>query len=229
MQLIPVPITRRRQLIAGHAYFQDIAAEAVDRLAAALTLQVYEDGEALFWEGASSAGLFILHRGMVKLYRVSPQGREVIIRVIENGETFNEVSVFDNGANPVNAAALGRCEVWHIPVDVFLQELEMCPQLMRNVIRTLCRRTRHLVQMVEELSLYRVTCRLARLVLQLSPEELHGGKRLTQDEMAARLGTVREVVARALKELQRAGVLRLQRGRIYVENASLLREWAMLP
>ncbi|HEY57104.1 MAG TPA: winged helix-turn-helix domain-containing protein [Anaerolineae bacterium] len=82
--------------------------------------------------------------------------------------------------------------------------------------------------MVEEPSLYRVTCCLARLIARLSPEELHGAQRLTQDELAAQLGTVREVIARALQELQRTGAVRVQRGRIFVTDLHLLREMAMV-
>ncbi len=219
----------RRQVIARHPYFQGIEPGIAESLAQALTLRIYEAGEALFWEREPSAGLFMLIRGAVKLFRLSPQGREVIIRLAKAGETFNEVSVFDQGNNPVNVMAIEECHVWHLSTADFQAALQQSPRMMYNAIQTLCRRARHLVQMVEELSLYRVTCRLARLIAHLKPEELHGHQRLTQDELAARLGTVREVVARALRELQQMGAIRLQHGRIYVENPGLLRECAMLP
>ncbi len=228
MRLLPVTDEARAAFIAQHPYFRELEAELKAPLVDALTLRRYAPGETLFWEDEPSAGLFTLIRGQVKLYRLSPQGRQVVIRLVHPVQTFNEVSVFDQGPNPVNVTAVTESDVWHLPTETFQWALTRSPILMQAVIRTLCRRTRHLVQMVEELSLYRVTCRLARLIARLSPEELHGRHRLTQDEMAARLGTVREVITRALQELQHTGAVRVQRGRIFVTDPELLREIAML-
>ncbi len=228
MRIISVPPEQRLAFLQRHPCFQGMPTESMARLVEALHLRTYEAGEALFWEAEPCAGMFILRKGAVKLFRVSPQGREIILRVLEPEETFNEVSVFDGGANPVNVMAVQPCEVWCLPVEPFQAELRRSPALAQNVIRSLCRRSRYLVQMVEELSLYRVTCRLARLVMKLGPEELHGPRRMTQDEIAARLGTVREVVARSLRELQNAGALTVRRGRIYVRDETVLSEWAMI-
>ncbi len=229
MHMLPTTDEARRTFLGQHPYFRNLAPALLASLADALTLRRYEPGEALFWENEPSAGLFTLVRGQVKLFRLSPQGRQVVIRLVKPGETFNEVSVFDQGPNPVNVMAVAQSDVWHLPTEAFQSVLQRSPQLTQAVISTLCRRTRYLIQMVEELSLYRVTCRLARLIARLSPAELYGPRRLTQDELAARLGTVREVVARALQELQHTGAVRLQRGRIFVEDIDLLREIAMLP
>ena len=85
--------------------------------------------------------------------------------------------------------------------------------------------------MVDELSFYQVTNRLARLITQM-PNEMLAGKsdqRLTQDEMAARLGSVREVVARSLRELERSGAIKSARGKIWIRNDAILKEWAQFP
>jgi CRP/FNR family transcriptional regulator len=86
---------------------------------------------------------------------------------------------------------------------------------------------RMLLATVEELSFYQVTNRLARLIHKLPTEQLQGSKegRLTQDDLAARLGTVREVVARSLKELERSGAIDVNRGQIKIVNDERLVEW----
>jgi CRP/FNR family transcriptional regulator len=85
-----------------------------------------------------------------------------------------------------------------------------------------------LVSKIEELSFYQVTTRLARLMINLTEDELQGDSkdRLTRDQMAARLGTVREVVARSLKELERSGAVLVNRRRIDIINRKILEEWA---
>jgi CRP/FNR family transcriptional regulator len=86
---------------------------------------------------------------------------------------------------------------------------------------------RMLVDKVEELSFYQVTNRLARLISQLPEAQLVGetSQRITQDQMAARLGTVREVVARSLRELERSGAILVDRRRIRVIDQELLADW----
>ncbi len=90
---------------------------------------------------------------------------------------------------------------------------------------------RMLVGIVEELSFYQVTHRLARLISQLPAEQLSGesSPRLTRDQLAARLGTVREVVTRALRDLERSGAIRVGRRQIQVINEERLRDWAQEP
>jgi CRP/FNR family transcriptional regulator len=103
--------------------------------------------------------------------------------------------------------------------------------MAQSVILNLSHNLRNLLKIVEELSFFQVTNRLARLISQLPSEQLVGDReeRLTQDELAARLGTVREVVARALRELERSGAIEVQRRQIRVADEKILREWAQEP
>ena len=95
------------------------------------------------------------------------------------------------------------------------------------VIQKLTENLRTLVEIVEELSFYQVTNRLARLIGRMTPEQLN--ERITQDQLAARLGTVREVAARSLRELERSGAIRVARRKIQVLDAAILNEWAAGP
>jgi CRP/FNR family transcriptional regulator len=141
------------------------------------------------------------------------------------------VPVFDYGLNPVNAAALDTCEVWVIDAEIIRTALESDPAMCRAVITNLSSNLRMLVAKVEELSFYQVTNRLARLIIQLPEEQLSGLSpyRLTQDQMAAQLGTVREVVARSLRELERSGAIRASRGQIEILDEEVLKSWVQLP
>ena len=150
-----------------------------------------------------------------------------MIRVMDEGATFNEVPVFDHQPNPVNVSTVENSEIWVIESDLLRRCIVEYPELAQSVIHNLCVNLRMLLGTVEELSFYQVTNRLARLINKLPAEQLQGSKdgRLTQDDLAARLGTVREVVARSLKELERSGAIDVNRGQIKIVNDERLVEW----
>jgi CRP/FNR family transcriptional regulator len=227
MQKLTVSTLQKITALRACCYFVTLTEPLLLQLAQSTHLCQYERGESLFWQDEACQGLFLLQQGSAKLFKLSPQGRELIVRILDEGATFGEVPVFDGGLNPVNAAALEQSQVWIVEKDaihkVILEHPEMCRQTVLNLAQNL----RMLVGIVEELSFYQVTHRLARLISQLPPEQLSGDSatRLTQDALAARLGTVREVVARSLRELERSGAIRIQRGHITIVDEAILQEW----
>jgi len=192
-----------------------------------MTLRKYERGEALFWEGDPCSGLHIVEKGSIKLFRVSPQGRQYIVRVMQEGDTCNEVPAFDGGTNPVNVEALEETTAWVVEADAVRDLMRKDPFFMELIVENLTKMMRHLVHLVSELAFYQVTHRLARLISKLPDDELNGeaNVRVTQDQLAARLGTVREVVARSLKELERSGAIRVENRRIHINDADVLQQW----
>lgn len=231
MQSLAVSHQEKINAIRKCSYFADLDDVVLEQLVPGTTLYRYERGEVLFWEGDPCHGLHIIQTGSVKLFKISPQGRELIINVFEEGSTYNEVPVFDFGLNPVNVAALDSCYVWVIDPEVIHSALRRHPEMSRAVIANLSKNLRMLVKKVEELSFYQVTNRLARLISQLSEEQLSGESsyRITQDQLAARLGTVREVVARSLRELQRSGAIKIRQRQIEILDESVLKSWSESP
>ena len=216
------------ETLRSSSYFSDLDEAVVEELASGVSLRRYERGEVLFWEGDPCSGLHIIHTGSVKLFITSPQGRELIINISEGGATLNEVPVFDRGSNPISVAALNATDVWIIEADVIHKVMEKHPEMCRMVISNLSKNLRMLVHKVEELSFYQVTNRLARLISQLPEDYLSGSKsyQITQNQLAAQLGTVREVVARSLSELQRSGAIKVHRRQIEILDEKTLRNWA---
>ncbi len=216
------------EMLYRQPYFAGIPAHVVEVLADAMIPHEYMVGEVVFLEGDPPLGLYIIKEGRVRLYRSSFRGRDVILRIVRTGESFNEVPVFDGGKNPVNAAAMDDTALWIVPAKVIREQLRDCPELAMTVIRALCQRTRKLVGKVDEISLYPVTSRLAKLLLELPPERLSGRYRLSQEDLAAYLGTVREVLARSLRQLQHKGAIQVRRGHIVILDERLLRDVAMM-
>jgi CRP/FNR family transcriptional regulator len=231
MQIKTVSQVQKKDALRNSSYFTGLTETILDELAQGATLRSFDKREIIFWEGDPCAGLHVIRQGSVKLYKISPQGREMIIKVLDEGATFNEVPVFDRGPNPVNAAALEPCQVWVVDADVIHALMQVHAEICQAVILNLTRNLRMLVGLVEELSFYQVTNRLARLIGQLPPEQLAGPapQRVTQDQLAARLGTVREVVARSLRELERSGAILVENRQIQILDPEMLQDWAQVP
>lgn len=231
MQTIPTTLQAKLAALRSSPYFTGLDDSALVQISGGMHLSRVERGETVFWENDPCAGLHILQRGSVKLFKLSPQGREFIVNIFSEGATFNEVSVFDGGSNPINVVALEETELWIIDPQSIRETYAVHPEMGKAVVHNLARNLRMMVGIVEELSFYQVIHRLARLLLQLSPAQLNGvtAERVTQDQLASRLGTVREVVARSLRELERSGAIRLSPRRIFIANEVILKEWAQRP
>ena len=204
-------------------YFDDLPEELLNLIAGHMQLRGFERGEMLFWEGDPCAGLHIIEEGSVKLFRISPQGRQYIVRVLQEGETCNEVPAFDGGTNPVNVATLEKSKVWVIDDTALRTLVKAHPDFALKVLSNFGKNMRGLVRMVSEMAFYQVTNRLARLISELPSEESH--PHWTQEQLAARLGTVREVVARSLKELERSGAICIEDRRIHIADQDALSQW----
>ena len=225
MHILSVDLSQKLKLLRQNEYFEGLDEDLFNQVAAHMQLREYERSEAIFWEGDPCAGLHIIEQGFVKLYRLSPQGRQYIVRVLQEGDTCNEVPTFDGGTNPVNLEALETTRVWVIQSDILQDLLRKHPDFAQKVINNLGKNLRGLVRMVSEMAFYQVTHRLARLISEQPPAELSGTP-WTQEQLAARLGTVREVVARSLKELERSGAIQLEKRRIAVSDPDVLAQWA---
>ncbi|MBM3180592.1 MAG: Crp/Fnr family transcriptional regulator [Chloroflexi bacterium] len=223
MKSIETNIKQRMKVLRGNEYFDDLTEIILKEVADRMHLREYQRGDVLFWEGDPCDGLYIVEQGSAKIFRLSPQGRQYIVRVLQEGDTFAEVPAFDEGTNPVNVEALETCRVWVINSQK-LHELVMAhPAFAQKVLVNFGRMLRGMVRMVSEMAFYQVTHRLARLISELPQEK--SAPHWTQEQLAARLGTVREVVARSLKELERSGAIKMEDRRIQVADQTIFDQW----
>ena len=223
MKSIETNIKQRIKILRGNEYFDDLTEIILKEVADRMHLREYQRGDVLFWEGDPCDGLYIVELGSAKIFRLSPQGRQYIVRILQEGDTFAEVPAFDEGTNPVNVEALETCRVWVINSQK-LHELVMAhPAFAQKVLVNFGRMLRGMVRMVSEMAFYQVTHRLARLISELPQEK--SAPHWTQEQLAARLGTVREVVARSLKELERSGAIKMEDRRIQVADQTIFDQW----
>jgi CRP-like cAMP-binding protein len=227
MHRIPSTPEMRIDVLRRNRYLSGLEERILAGLADHTRLQSYEVDECILREGSTCLGLYVIASGRVKIYRNSPAGREMIINVIEDGESFNEVPVFDGLENPANVDAVQDTSLWLIEAQALRDVVKDHPAAAQQIIINLSQNLRMLVGKVAELSFFSVTARLAKFLLQLPVEQLSGrsSERLTQDDLASSIGTVREVVARSLKELENAGAIQVQRGKISILDKEILINW----
>lgn len=202
-------------------YFCSLSRETLAALAAAAVERRYDRGQIIFLEDEPCAGLQIVAAGEIKIFKLSTQGREQILHRAGPGETFNDVAALDGGPNPASAAALTDASVYVISRPDIQRLAQAHPALAWALIESIAKRTRHLVTMIEDLSLRSVKERLARLLLAEAARipaagAINRSQMVTQAEMAARLGTVREMIGRALRDLADAGLIEFDRHRIVI-------------
>lgn len=221
-RLSPEPAFLRRV-----PYFAGLSDIVLRALATACVERRYKRGQVIFLEGEPCAGLHIVESGEVKIFKLSLQGREQILHRMGSGSTFNDVAVLDGGPNPASAAAMTDALLWVITRDEMQRLAQAYPPLAWALIESVARRARHLVAMIEDLSLRSVKSRLARLLLSEAERaaktgELDRSQMVTQAEMAARLGTVREMIGRALRELADERLIEFDRHRIVILDRDAL-------
>ena len=199
--------------LRAQPYFKALDAAELARLARTLIERAYEKDEVVFLEGEPCQGLYIVREGSVKIHKLSPEGREQILSYVKPFDSFNEVAVFDGGPNPANVSAAEPTTLWIVPRAAIVDLIQKNPQVALAVIQNLGARLRHMVGLVEDLSLRQVSARLAKLLLEMAASD---ERALTQQEMAARLGTVREMIGRSLRQLEARGLIKTERGRIVI-------------
>ncbi|RJP48213.1 MAG: Crp/Fnr family transcriptional regulator [Anaerolineaceae bacterium] len=225
MKILHTDKSQRMELLRGNEYFDTMPDSLLEQICGHMQLREYERGEVFFWEDDPCDGLYIVRQGSAKIYRVSPQGRQYIVRVLQEGDTFAEVPAFDGGANPVNVEALENCLIWVVDGETLRGLVLSHPQFAQKVLENFGKMLRGMVRQVSEMAFYQVTHRLARLISELPPDEMGAASLMTQEQMAARLGTVREVVARSLKELERSGAIQVENRRIRIVDQAAFRQW----
>ncbi len=180
---------------------------------------IYDAGQVILLEGEPCVGLYIVESGWLKAVKIGQDGREQVLHTLGPGEVFNAVSVFTEVPNQATVTALETSRVWIIRREVLLSMMDEYPALARQVVKDLAGRVMHLVRLVEDLSLRPVEARLARLLLDQAQGDVVLRQRwATQSEMAARLGTVPDVVNRALRKLAEAGLIHVERHQIRILN-----------
>jgi CRP-like cAMP-binding protein len=209
--------------------FAGISDAACRELAARALTRVYDPGDTLFSAGASARGLYVIVRGRVRVVR-DAGGRRHVLHEEGPGGTLGEVPLFEGGGYPATAVAAEPTTCVLIGRDAIGAALRADPELAWRLLARLAARVRTLVERVDGLAARSVQQRLAALLVARHESPAADGALAlggTQQQLAEELGTVREVVVRAVRALCDAGAIEpLGAGRYRVRDPLKLRELA---
>jgi len=199
--------------------FASLTEAEVQALAGRAAEKRFDTGEMLFWEGEPCAGVFLIAQGSVKIFKTAASGREMMLALETAPSTVAELPLFDGGPYPASVRAIEPVVSYFINKADFQSVCREFPDVALKVLAVVGRRLRHLVTMVESMTFGSVTQRLARLLLESNTQAL------THQEMASRLGTVREVVSRNLARFRAEGLIRVEDRQVEIlDRAGLERE-----
>jgi CRP/FNR family transcriptional regulator len=205
-------VASKQEFIAHIPLFNGLSDPEVSALAQRAIERRFDAGEMLFWEGEPCAGIFLIGSGSVKIFKTSPGGREMMLALETAPSTVAELPLFDGGPYPASVRAVDQVTAYFINKSDFQQVCRQYPDVGLKLLAVVGRRLRHLVQVVESMTFGSVTQRLANLLLDFSRQA--GANEfslpLTHQELASRLGTVREVVSRNLARFRAEGLIQVQ-------------------
>ena len=193
----------------------------------------FDSNEILFSAGDRARGFYVLLEGKIKLYKVSADGKEYILRVVGNGQTFAEAAAFSGLTYPVFAESMSQCRLLYFDANDFRTLIQHSPQLALNMIATMAALLQSLNRKIEDLSLREVAARLSRHLLAQARVEHHEAAdgvsfqlETTKSALAARLGTISETLSRTFKKLQQQGLVAMERDRVTLLNCRHLQQVA---
>jgi CRP-like cAMP-binding protein len=222
-----VDLLRRCPLFAG------LKEEDLKKIRSIAKPQQISKKEILFSDGEEAKGFYVIISGKIKLYKISPEGKEQILHVVSVPDAFAEAALFLEGNYPAFAEALNDSQLLFFPKRDFIQLIEKNPQLSINMIVSLSHFLRKFASLIEELSLKEVSSRIAKYLVDLSMKSLKEGKGpkeveldLSKTQLASKLGTISETLSRTLAKMKAKKIIDVKKNKVFILNPEALEELA---
>jgi CRP-like cAMP-binding protein len=211
-QMKRMPLRNKLQIIGASILFRGLSPKQLEDIAGIAVEKTFQRGETIFFEGDKGIGFFMVGEGKIKVFKVSPAGKEHILHIFGEGEPFGEVPVFHGQPFPANAEALIKTRTFFFPRDRFIQLVEANPSIALSMLAVLSLRLRRFASQIESLSLQEVPTRLANYLIYLSEEQ--GNDKvveldISKGQLASLLGTIPETLSRIFAKMSDEGLIRV--------------------
>jgi CRP/FNR family transcriptional regulator len=173
----------------------------------------YTKGQTIFSEGDDTKGLFVVVDGRIKIYKVSSEGKEQILHIIEAGQSFGEVTVFTGQQLPANAQTLVKSRLLLFPRSAFVGLVSANPSLALNLLAIMSKKLRQFAAQIENLSLKEIPARLASYLIYLAEEQGSENEvtlNVSKGQLASLLGTIPETMSRIFAKLSGQNLIRVE-------------------
>jgi len=217
------------KVLSQTSLFAGLSDSELAFLAQQAVARKFSAGEIIFSEGDPCAGMYVVESGHIRIFKTSPGGREQVLSIDGPGGSVAELPVFDGGNYPASVSAVEDSTLLFTAKQDFHSLCLAHPQVALKVLRVIGARLRKLVGIIEELSFSTVRHRLAAFLVRLARREgsrVNGGIEITlptsNQELAAQVGTVRELVSRNLSRFQSEKLIRMDGRKILIADLKAL-------
>jgi CRP-like cAMP-binding protein len=219
----------RRRFLSNIFLFNSFTEKEINLLEAATSFKKINKGEQIFSEGSEATAFFIIVSGKVKIYKLSPDGKEYTLHIHGQGDLVAEAAIFDSMVYPASCTAIEDSTLVRISRDRFVNLVKEHPELLLKMMSGYSKRLRQFVAKIEELSLKDIKSRLAGYLLENSiTENSVSICRLdySKKELASMLGTIPETLSRALAFLKQKKLIIEKDNAIMIPDPEKLREFS---
>jgi len=222
-----------RQLLGQCILFRELGAEERNALFSRIHVRAYCAGETIFHMGSAGDNMMALLSGSVRISVPSPDGREIVLAILQPGEVFGEIALLDGKERTADARAVTACHLATLERRDVLAFLDRHPKMWPKVAELLCGRLRSSDERVAGLALHQLPTRLAKALLRFASMTQETTSRrlqvhLSQRELGNICGATRETVNKCLNTWQRRGIVRIEDGAVMIANQTAVEEMAEL-
>lgn len=218
-----------KQHLSRTDLFAGLSQQQLEEVARIVSVKEYKRGELVFADGDDGVGFYIVITGRVKVYKLSPDGKEQIMHIFSPGQPFAEVPVFEGSRYPANAEALESSRLFFFPKKGFVELIHRNPALGMNMLASLSQRLKQFSHLIESLSLKEVPGRLASYLLYLSDKNGSSDELeldIAKSQLASFLGTIPETLSRIFTKMANKELLRIHGPKILILDRTGLEDLA---
>jgi CRP/FNR family cyclic AMP-dependent transcriptional regulator len=229
----PNPAVKIHQLLGECVMFRGLSPRERSDLVAHARIRKYAAGETIFLMGESGDSMMAVLEGTIRISVPSPDGKEIVLAIIQPGEVFGEIAVLDGKERTAEATVMSDCTLAVLERRDVLSFLDAHPSGWPRLIELLCARLRHSDRQIAEMAFLQLPVRLAKALLRMADMAAglagaRSGARicLTQRELGNIVGMTRESVNKCLREWQRSGIVRVEANAIIIVKREALEQLA---
>ena len=221
---------KMQDILAAIPSFQGLSENQLNEIKKIVVNRHYTKGELIFSEGDHGDGFYVVAAGMVKIFKMSIEGKEHIMRIVGPGESFGQVSVYAGRTFPAGAQAIAKSHLLFLPRSTFVDLITHNPSLALSMLASLSMRLREFTVHVERLALKEVPGRLAAYLIHLVDEQANEPElvslNISKVQLASLLGTTPETLSRILSRMADSGLIEVKKRDIRIRDHSGLEELA---
>ena len=226
-------IALTRQIMSRHNLFSALSASELDQLLIHARLETYRARQEIFHKGSPGLGMLAVLKGNVRISSIGPDGDQVILNLINEGEVFGEIALLDGKERTADASAATDCELLLIDRRDFVPLLRANPDLAARLLSVLCNRLRRTTEQVEDMIFLDAETRLAKTLLRLGEQNRERNKPpgrmivpISQRALGTMIGLSRESINKQLAAWHREGIIKIEEGGIVILDEIALRDYA---